>query len=187
MSNTPALPIQDTPRVYGLVTRALHWSIAALILWQFFAMAVKVITGKNAVTAFLVGTHGSVGALIFVLVVLRLIWTIMSAGKRPDMERGPMRTAVKAGHGILYLLMLIVPLLAIVRAWGSTRGFAPFGIEVFSPREIDIAWTQNGIHGVLAWVFGLVVLGHIVMAIYHAVVLRDGVLSRMAGKRALRD
>lgn len=32
---SPRLPLRDAPQAYGLVTRALRWLTAALILWQF--------------------------------------------------------------------------------------------------------------------------------------------------------
>lgn len=172
----------DTPQRYGMVTRALHWGIAALILWQFLCMIVKVSLGKHPLTAFLVGTHAPVGAAIFALVVLRLIWGGLQRGRRPPHGAGLMGRAARLGHGALYAGMFVVPALALLRAWGGERAFAPFGFEIFPAREAALAWTQGGAHGLLAWALGLLILGHIVMALLHDHLWRDGTLAKMAGR-----
>ena len=58
----------DSPLRYGLVSRLLHWSMAALLLWQFASMAVKNIVGRHPLTAFMVGSHKPVGTLLMLLV-----------------------------------------------------------------------------------------------------------------------
>src|SRR5690606_31734164 len=101
-----------------------------LVLWQFMTMILKVGFGLSPRESAMVGSHGSVGAVVFLLVVLRVIWAFANAGRRPDHGRGVMGVAAKAGHGMLYLVMLIVPLAALARAFGSGRGFSPFGMPL---------------------------------------------------------
>ncbi|NPD13834.1 cytochrome b [Xinfangfangia sp. D13-10-4-6] len=183
------LSLKDTPQAYGKITRALHWSIAALVAWQFMTMILKVFFGVSPRESAIVGSHGPVGTAVFVLVVIRVIWSVMNAGRRPDHGAGLKRVAVKAGHGILYLVMLIVPLAALLRAFGSGRGFSPFGFQLFPTRETPIAWMVdfgNAVHGELGWVFGVLLLGHIVMVGVHEAMWKDGTMARMAGRRALR-
>ncbi|GGB21063.1 cytochrome b [Allosediminivita pacifica] len=175
--------LRDTPVSYGYVSRFFHWALAALILWQLLGMVMKFALGRHPVSAFFVGTHQWVGSVIFVLVVLRVVWAVSNAGRRPPHEAGLMGFASRAGHGLLYLLMLVIPALALLRAWGSERAFAPLGLEIFSAREADIAWAvapANAAHGTLGWVFLAVIAGHVAMAFYHQKVLRDRALNRMA-------
>ena len=187
---TPSsLPLRDTPRLYGSVTRALHWSIAALVLWQYLTMALKLLLGWGPRDSAVVGTHSMVGTAVFVLIVIRLIWAIANAGNRPSHGGGFMGIAAKAGHGLLYLAMLIVPLAALLRSFGSGRGFAPFGFQLFPTREVPIEWMvnfANAVHGELGWVMGVLILGHVVMVGVHEAMWKDGTLSKMAGRKALR-
>lgn len=187
MSQPPAarLPLRDTHHAYGRLTRLLHWSIAALLLWQFLGMGLRLIFGRQDWVGFFVGSHQPVGAVLFLLILARVLWAITNRRNRPSHGTGLMGLCVKAGHGILYLLMLVVPFVALLRAWGGTRGFAPFGIPVFAPREEEIAWTQSlagAVHGEGAWVLLAAILGHVVMVGVHEGMWRDGTLSRMAGR-----
>lgn len=183
---SPRLPLRDTPQAYGLVTRALHWSIAALILWQFLGMGLRLAFGRQPFVGFFVGTHQPVGAVLFLLIVLRILWALANRHNRPGHGKGPLGLAARAGHGLLYVVMGAVPALGLLRAWGGGRPFAPFGILVFPGRETPIAWTQSladALHGELAWLLGLMVLGHVVMVGLHEGMWRDGTLARMAGRR----
>lgn len=180
------MQIVDTETKYGLVTRLLHWSIAGLIIWQFIGMGLRLLLGRHPVAGFFVGSHQWIGALLCVLIVVRVVWALINAGNRPP-HAGVVGLAAKAGHGVLYLLMLAVPVLAILRAWGGTRGFAPLGLQIFPPRAegSEIGWAVdagNLLHGELAWVLGAVVLGHIVMVGVHEGLWRDGTLGRMLGR-----
>ncbi|SFH42201.1 cytochrome b561 [Palleronia marisminoris] len=175
----------DSRSAYGLVSRILHWSLALMLLWQLTGMAVRALLGRHPVSAFFVGMHQSLGTAIFVLVILRIVWMLAMRGRRPDHGNGLPAVAAKAGHAALYALMLLVPSVALVRAFGTTRGFAPFGIELAPPREEDVealVWLGNAVHGTLGWVLAALIGGHVVAVLIHEALLRDGTLRRMAGR-----
>ena len=181
------LALRDTPARYGRITRLLHWSIAALILWQFLGMGLKLALGRGPVSGFFVGLHQPVGTALFVLIVLRVVWALANRRNRPDHGPGLIGRAARLGHLALYALMLAVPSLALLRAWGGERAFAPYGFEIFPAREAPIEWTQTLaglLHGELAWLMGLLILGHVVMVGVHEAMWRDGTLARMARARA---
>lgn len=175
---------QDTPHRYGTVTRALHWAMAVLLVWQFAGMVVRLAVGRAPVTAFMVGTHATVGTLLLVLIVARLGWALANRNRRPGYDPGPPGVAARVGHLVLYALLLVVPALALLRLYGSGRGFAPFGMPLFTPQPERIEWLMapaNAAHGKLAWLLLTMIAGHTLAAVWHRVVLRDDVLSRMAG------
>lgn len=116
---------------YGAITRLLHWAMAALFLWQFVGMGLRLALGRTPLVAIFVGSHQAVGTLLFVLVALRLLWRAANRAHHPHYEHGLLGVLARAGHAALYALMVIVPGLALLRAWGSGRGFQPFGIPVF--------------------------------------------------------
>lgn len=186
MTNPSArLPLRDTPQVYGLITRTLHWTIALLLVWQFLGMGLRIIFGRQPFVSFFVQWHQPIGTILFVLIVLRIIWALSNISNRPPHGTGFRGFAVRAGHGLLYLAMLVIPSVALLRAWGSDRVFAPFGFQIFDAKVPPIDWTASlagAVHGELAWVLGVMIIGHVVMVAVHEGMWRDGTFARMAGR-----
>ncbi|MDO5705963.1 MAG: cytochrome b [Paracoccus sp. (in: a-proteobacteria)] len=181
------MQIMDSPARYGAVSRFFHWSIAGLMIWQFLGMAIKVMLGRDAaLTGMIAGSHQSLGFVLFVLIVLRVIWALANLHRRPPHEAGLAGLAAKAGHVVLYALMILVPAVALIRAWGSDRAYVVFGWPVFPARaEGDVVqWAVDlggNWHGEAGWLLAVLIVGHAVMAIWHTAVRRDGTMTRMAG------
>lgn len=175
----------DSPARYGLVTRVLHWGMAALFAWQFTGMGVKLTLGKHPLTAFLVGTHKPVGTLLMLAILLRGAWGLSQWRRRPPHPRTAIGRLAGLGHALLYALMFYIPTVALLREYGSGRGFAPWGVPLFRQTGEQIAWMMapaNLSHGVLAWTLLAVIAGHVVMVALHHVFWRDTTLARMAGR-----
>jgi cytochrome b561 len=174
---------RDNGLRYGLVTRLFHWTMAFFICWQFSGLVINRLFGRSALTDLLNGTHGSLGASILLLAVLRALWGLYNLGNRPAHERGLLGFAARTGHVLLYVLMLAIPALAILRATGSEWGLALFGFQVVAQGGERVEWMvapANLLHGVLAWTLLAMIAGHIVMALLHRFVWQDAVVSRMA-------
>ena len=181
-----SIPMRDTGLLYGRVTRLLHWSIAALMLWQFFGMGMRLIFGRQPWLGPFVGTHQMVGTVLFVLILMRTLWAVLNRNNRPDHGHGLIGLAARLGHLALYLLMLVITTVALLRAYGGSRAFAPFGFEIFPARSEEITWmTKLGgaLHGELSWLLGALILGHVLMVGVHEAMWRDGTLARMLGRR----
>ena len=175
----------DRPDRYGLVTRLLHWGMAAILLWQFTGMILRMLLGRTPLMAFWVGTHQSVGTLLLALVAVRIAWAIANRARRPAHGRSAIGRAAWAGLVALYGLMLVVPTLAVLRAIGGGRGYAVFGWQLVPRGGARIEWMAAPaelLHGRLAWLLLALVLGHVAMALVHHFLLRDGLLLRMAGR-----
>lgn len=175
----------DSIHGYGPVSRALHWGMALLIAWQIAGMACRAALGSgHPVTLALARNHADIGTLLLLLGLLRLAWALLNRHRRPMRPPGRHGWAVRVGHGTLYALMLAVPATALLRAWGNPRPFAPYGIPLFRARPADeaVSWAVDAghmFHGLLAWLLLVAVLGHVWMALYHHIRLRDETLRRM--------
>lgn len=175
---------QDSAQRYGIVTRALHGAMALLFAWQFLGMALKVTLGRTPLVAFFVGQHASVGLLLLGLIILRAAWALCQRARRPA-DAGWSGVAARAGHAALYLLMIVVPLLAVLRAYASGRGAALWGVQIVpaghagDPALIALG---NAWHGVLAWCLLVLIAGHVAAALWHRLVRRDAVVQRMFGR-----
>ena len=173
----------DNSDRYGLISRVLHWGMAALFAMQFAsAVAHWALPRENTLRDALWSYHFSLGTTLFLLVLLRGVWGLWNLSRRPA-ESGPMGSLAKAGHAGLYALMVIVPMFKIIGSAGGTRGFSYLGIQIFPARETAIAWTEtiSDLHGTLGWILAALVIGHIGAAvIWHHFIKRDGILKRMA-------
>lgn len=176
---------RDTGLRYGLVTRMFHWTMAFLICWQFSGMVIGALFGRSALTDMLNGTHGSLGVTILVLAILRALWGLYNLRDRPAHENNLLGFAARAGHVVLYLLMIAVPGLALLRAIGGNRGLTLWGIQFIEAGGERIEWMTapaSLLHGTLAWIMLAMIGGHIAMAIIHKHVWKDDVVRRMAGR-----
>ncbi|MCD9033198.1 cytochrome b [Luteimonas sp. Y-2-2-4F] len=175
----------DTPDRYGLVTRLLHWGMAALFAWQFAGMAVRILLGRHPLTAFMVGSHKPIGTVLMLLILLRGAWGLSQWRQRPPHPGTLVGRAATAGHALLYALMLYVPTVALLREYGSGEGFAPFGIRLFPATGQEIPWMlapADASHGLLAWTLLALVVGHVLMVVMHHWWWRDDTLARMTGR-----
>lgn len=174
----------DNGLKYGLVTRVLHWSIAALLAYQLGGVIAGTVLGETPLTEAWGSGHKAAGLLLFVLAVVRAVWGLVNLRQRPASHRGLIGKAAVAGHLVLYGLLLFVPAVALVRQYGSGRPFEAFGLTIMQGGPDKIEWmTKLGsdFHGEMAWVLLVMIALHIVMTLVHQFVWKDGTLKRMAG------
>ncbi|MET4684490.1 cytochrome b561 [Brevundimonas faecalis] len=169
---------------YGALTRLLHWGTVLLLAWQFTGMGVKLIVGKAPITAFWVGTHKSVGTVLLLVILIRALWGLYNMKTRPAHGGGFWGLAAKAGHLVLYVLMLIVPALALLRQYGSGKPMEFFGLPFIQGGGAETSWMTapaNAAHGLLAWVLLAAIGGHVLMVLVHRYVWKDDTTRRMMG------
>lgn len=171
--------INDSSERYGSISRVLHWIMAVLIGWQLFKFGDRIAEGEHWVGQTLVPWHISIGTLLLVLVVLRLAWVMAQRNQRPSQAQATAKL-VKAGHGLLYAGMLLMPISGVMVMLGEGYGLNPFGFEVFAEGN-KIAWMASlgEFHSSLAWILAVLIVGHIGMAFVHHFVRRDDTLKRM--------
>lgn len=180
--------IRDSRSGYGVVTRTLHWSMAALFAWQFASALLRVFAEDSRIEGFFWSTHYSVGFTLWLLVLLRGAWGLANLSRRPRPEGSPaLAAAARLGHLALYGLMILVPSLALLRALGSGRGLSVYGIELVAAggaRNPALMAPANLLHGLLGWTLLALIVGHVAMALFHAHVRKDPTLSRMTRGRS---
>ncbi|WP_116600075.1 cytochrome b [Primorskyibacter marinus] len=177
--------LSDNPDRYGVISRTLHWGMAALFAAQFLSAGARLTLPRgDTFRELLWSYHHTLGVTLFLLVLLRGAWGLANMRRRPPAHTGLIGQAATAGHVAIYALMVIVPVAALAAEAGDIRGFSYLGIEIFPPRETRVASLQalEEWHATLGWIVGLLVLGHIAMAVgWHHLIKRDGSLERMSG------
>lgn len=172
--------MNDSKVRYGGISRTLHWGMGLLIIWQFMKFFDRINDGEHWVGENLAAWHISIGSVLLVLIVVRLIWAFVQKGNRPDQDPAT-ALLVKAGHGLLYLAMLLLPVTGAMIMVGNGYGWDPFSIQLVAASEGSIEWmaTLGSVHSLIAWTLLILVIGHAAIALLHHFVKKDGVLRRM--------
>lgn len=181
---------RNRPEGWGRGSRLFHWLGAGLILFMLglgFRMAY--LTPDLAQRYALVQWHKSWGAVAFALVLGRMLWRI-AAGPRPALP-GPgwQRGVARVTHGMLYALMVAMPLSGWVSAAASplqdllgqpNMVFGLFALpDPWMPGDAGLSEAAGRVHALAALLLtGLVTL-HVGAALWHQLVHRDRLITRM--------
>ncbi|MBF7052440.1 cytochrome b [Halomonas sp. KAO] len=171
--------IKDSKVRYGSVSKTFHWLMTVLIGWQLLKFGDRIAEGEHWVGQTLVPWHVSIGSLLLVLIVLRLAWVVSQRRHRPAQNPATARL-VKAGHGLLFAGMLLMPITGMLVMLGGGYGVTAFGMEIFAEGE-EVPWAASlgSLHSPLAWALTVLIIGHIAMALFHHFVQRDDTLKRV--------
>ena len=170
----------DSKERCGTLTRFFHWSMAFLIGWQFLKFFDRLDDGEHWVGATLVPWHVSIGTLLLVLVALRLAWSLKQRHLQPEPLAPSTAFLVKAGHRLLYVGMVLMPITGILYILGNGYPLTAFGVELVAGGD-EVAWmiSVGGLHSPIAWALMLLTAGHILMALFHRFAKDDGIMQRM--------
>jgi len=167
---------------YGPVAMFLHWMVAALILIAWLLPQATELVGRHE-AAVLIGLHRSIGVTVFAMVLLRAVWRFVSPPPAlPRQTSRVVRLASHAGHAVLYLLMLAVPVLGMLFTWAAGRDISVFGLFT-----LPAPFAQNDnlhdlfedLHALAANAIMALAGLHVAAALMHQYVLKDGLLARM--------
>ena len=162
----------------------LHWLTVLLIVVQFSSALLRETVDRNSgIATTLLNTHRNSGVLIWIVIMVRLVWRHNFAYLPPFPEGMPrlQRTIAKANEYGLYALLLVQPITGLGRV--LLRG-APFDLFIWEvpallePNDaIRHSFEKAHEFGANA-LFALIGL-HAGAALFHRLILRDGVLQRM--------
>jgi cytochrome b561/polyisoprenoid-binding protein YceI len=187
------MPATNTATSYGQVARTLHWLTALLILT---AMPLGIIandapfaTGAElAAKAQLFSLHKTVGIAAFAVALIRILWALTQTRPEPiHPDRRWETRMAEVVHWTLYLSLVIVPLSGWVHH-AATDGFAPIlwplGQDLpLVPTSDTVAKTAAALHWLFTKILFASIALHILGALKHALIDRDGTLARMVTGR----
>jgi cytochrome b561 len=183
----------SAPRRYSLTAIWLHWLIARLIVANT-AVALTVDYWPDDWVRPVIDTHKSIGITVLALVLMRILWRATHPPPPlPLTYRGLERVASHGAHGVLYLLILALPLTGWMHdsAWkeGATHPVRLFWLVPW-PRIAVIAGLEPGpkermhdlffsMHAACAYALYALLALHIAAALKHEFVDRERELARM--------
>lgn len=176
----------NTAARYSRGAIVLHWLIALLIIGNFIGAWVSEDLPRDQHMV-MMGYHKATGVVILLLTLVRIGWRLVN--KPPALLDGLKAWEValaKVTHGLFYLLMLAVPLagLGLHSAFGKGQPVSLFGLVDFPALPVGSDKPTIGLfhelHEVTATAM-LVLLGiHVLAALKHQFLDRDGTLARMS-------
>ena len=168
---------------YTLVAKGLHWLMAVLILGLLALGLYMHELPLSPQKLTLYSWHKWAGVTVFLLVWVRLLWRVMHRPPALPASMAPlMRLAAHAGHGVLYLLMVAIPLSGWLMS--SAKGFQTVWFGVLPIPDLLDKNKEVGdllalVHKSLNLLFVAVIVGHIGAALKHHLIDKDDILTRM--------
>lgn len=168
---------------YGAVTQAIHWATAILVVVAYiYGPGGSEQRVYSIARNFDRQLHETLGVCVFALAVMRVLWRMVDT--RPDPPQAPrwMDIAAKASHWALYLLLFALPATAIAGAWLEGHPLTLLaGVEIPPLTRLShdagarVAMVHTWLGDTIIWLAGF----HALAALYHHVILKDGVLASM--------
>lgn len=175
--------LKNLSNQYGTLAKSFHWIVALAIIgmipfgWYMGDME------RGPERAEMYGLHKSIGITVLLLMIARVCWRIYN-GKLPrDNPAHPKweRMLANTVHALLYVCALAMPL----TGWGmsSAGGHDVFWFGIPVPPLVEpnreLGGLFSSIHSAAAWAVISLVSLHILGALKHHFVDKDGTILRM--------
>ena len=174
---------RDASPAYGTVARLFHWTIALMVFIQIPAGIAMTTEQFPTIGGALFILHKGMGSVLLVLVTARLIWRLTHpvTPLLPHLPRLQRRIAALT-HGTLYVLLVVQPVSGYIRTIGEGYPIElldALGIPPLIPYMPETALAMLVVHKFCAYTLTVLIGAHVAAAIHHALIERDGVMSRI--------
>jgi len=175
--------LRTTPDRYTRTAVLLHWLLAVLIVVMVvLGFYMTEIPRNTPERAFYFNLHKSLGLLVFMLVLVRIVWRITHpVPELPSSIPLWQRRASAISHGLLYVCMVLQPATGYIAS-----SFSKYGIRFFGIPLPNWGWEDPGLrsifvaaHETIVLVFITLIAIHVLAALKHALVDRNEVMQRM--------
>ena len=180
----------DSPTRLGPNTLALHWIVAVMMI----ALLATGLYMAQTSTYGLYPWHKSFGVLIALFVVLRVAWRIRNGWLKPVGDYTSVEKRLsKLVHWLLIVGTVLMPVSGFMMSAMGGHGVSVFGVELIAhnpdptdPQEVvalnaTLARVGHLLHEWGGYLLIGAVLLHVVGALKHHLIDRDGTLRRMLG------
>jgi len=176
------MPLTNTADRYGLVPQLLHWTVVILIAVQYLLAEAAEDLPLGADKLAMLARHKSLGITILLIALVRVAWRLFDRPPVPPPMPPWQRMGAALVHWGLYALLFALPLTGWMMSSAANYPVSWFGLLQLP----DLVMPSEGLHEVLeevheALFFALLSLAglHVMAALKHQFVDRDGLLKRM--------
>lgn len=185
--------LTNSPDRFGLIAVLLHWLIAAGVIAEFaLGLYMTGLDYYDPMSQMLPHIHESVGILLAVAILLRIVWALVST--RPIPGSGVGRVELVASRLAQWTMQLLMVAVVVFGYLLSTAEGA--GIPVFDwftvPATVSLGMDEQEdiclfLHYWLAWTLIGLACVHALGALKHHFVDRDKTLLSMLGRKSTHD
>ena len=166
---------------FAAFSRLLHWTMAAMVLSMLCIGVAMVASLANYHV--LVSIHRPLGIAILILVVVRFVnRKLTSLPPFPATMSRAERLAATASELTMYGLLFVLPLVG----WGMLSAarypivlYGSLHLPFILPHDAMLYAVLRKAHTVLAFFLFLTILAHVAAILWHTLIVRDGMLTRM--------
>ena len=163
---------------YDSTTIRFHWTTAALVVALWIIGQTADWFPKGPIRGAVWSTHFTLGAILIVVYAARIVWRFTSGRRLPGVGSPAQIKLAAAGHGLIYLGIAAVLALGIGNLFA--HGSNVWGVYHFSRiAEKSVAHRISQAHSLSADALLVLAAAHGAVALFHQIVWRDGVLTRM--------
>ncbi|WP_074132955.1 cytochrome b [Mycolicibacterium houstonense] len=167
---------------FTVVSRLLHWSMAAMVIAQFF-IGVTMIAALSYYPL-LLAIHRPLGIAILLFAIVRLVNRLTHRPPPFLATMGPLERRVATySEYLLYALLLAQPLIGWAMLSAAQSPIVLGGalhLPAIAPHNLTLYAVLRTAHTVAAYLLFATFTAHICAVLFHTVALRDGILHRMS-------
>lgn len=172
---------------YGGGAMTFHWVMVVLIV-TVGVLGLLHDSWPKGTQAFWINIHALIGLAVWVLVMARFWWRVTHRPPELPAASGELARRLSGPvHLLMYTLIFVIPVLGIITfVWhGRVFDFGLFTLDPGVQKNRAIFHPTEDIHGYLAYTLFALIGIHVLAALWHQFVRRDGLLRRMwpAGRR----
>ena len=176
---------------YGWLAIILHWlaAIAVLyLLWTGFTMDAAGEAGDRALRHAIEEQHISFGMSVILILAARVVSSYVQPHPTAPEQSAPLKVVAVATHQLLLFAILLEIVTGPLLEWSHGHAIQVWNwFSVPSPftgRNRDLHETLETLHEIGRWPIVILISLHVLGALKHAMIDRDGVLQRMLVAKA---
>lgn len=176
----------NTKQGYGWLSIALHWLAAIAVIIMLitgFRADFAGEAGDRALRSMLMGWHISLGASFALILLARVFASYAQPRPTPPEQAPALKFLASATHQVLLIAILIQVISGPLAVWSGGRAINVFELfsipSPFAERNEAAHEIAEVLHTIGRWTLVAAITLHVLGALKHAMIDRDGVLRRM--------
>lgn len=176
----------NNSRGYGWLAIALHWLAAIAIILMLitgFRADFAGEAGDREARAVLMGWHISLGAAFTFILLARVVSSYAQPRPTPPEQAPALKFLSSATHQLLLIAILVQVISGPLAIWSGGRAINVFDVfsipSPFAERNEGVHEIAEVMHAIGRWAIVAFLSLHVIGALKHAFIDRDGVLRRM--------
>ncbi len=179
--------MSDTREQFSPLTIAFHWAVGITIICLLAVGLYMTDLPKGEWKSELYGYHKLAGTTVFMIAAFRVLWRWMNGMPVPATDYPAWQhTLATAVHYCLLIATVAMPLSGAALSYGHGHPIPILGLFNIGPPAKEIPWLGDGgsfIHYWAGWALIGIISLHVIGALKHHLMDKDGTLRRMLGAR----